>query len=94
VVAAGYSAPLRWDGTAEGLPEGWDAAFEQALTDRASSRSATATSALLATVDPAYQGRGLSAAVLEALKAAARMAGMEAMIAPVRPTLERVMNLH
>jgi|SRR5215211_4546174 len=88
VVAAGYSAPLYWDGTTEGLPEGWDAAFEQALADLASGREPTAMSALLTTVDPAYQGRGLSAAVLEALKAEARKAGMRAMIAPVRPTMK------
>jgi GNAT superfamily N-acetyltransferase len=93
VVAAGYSAPLYWDGTTEGLPEGWDAAFEQALADLASDREPTATSALLATVDPAYQGRGLSAPVLEALKAVARKAGMGTMSAPVRPTMKALYPL-
>ena len=93
VAAAGFSVPLWWDGTTEGLPEGWDAAFEAALADHSAGRTPNATSALMAAVDPAYGGRGLGGLVLEAMKEAAQSAGLGVLIAPVRPTMKHLYPL-
>ena len=52
VVAAGNTIPVVWEGTAEALPEGWDAAFEGGARDQEAGREPTAVSALSATVAP------------------------------------------
>ena len=58
------------------------------VRDRRQGRRPTALSALLAAVDPARQGRGLSRVVLRAMGALARRHGLGALLAPVRPTLK------
>src|SRR6185436_6316307 len=44
--------------------------------------------AMVATVEPAMRGKGLSGLVIEGMRTAARAAGLKALIAPVRPTLK------
>ena len=83
VVARGRMIPFRWDGSLGDLPQGIDGAGLRAVQD---SRSPNAVSALAAEVDPAYQRRGLSRAVLQAMGAAARAAGLGPLVAPVRPS--------
>src|SRR5690348_7728310 len=60
IIAAGNSIPLVWDGTLEGLPQGWDGALVQGIADYEAGHSPSTLCALAATADPAYQGRGLS----------------------------------
>ena len=93
VVAAGNTIPVVWEGTAEALPEGWDAAFEGGVRDHEAGREPTAVSALSATVAPEHQGKGLSVAVLRAMRALARERGLGALIAPVRPSLKSLYPL-
>jgi GNAT superfamily N-acetyltransferase len=93
VVAAGNTIPVVWEGTAEALPEGWDAAFEGDVRDHEAGREPTAVSALSVTVAPEHQGKGLSVAVLRAMRALARERGHGALIAPVRPSLENLYPL-
>src|SRR5690348_2830702 len=52
VIAGGSTIPLRWDGTLEGLPNGWDGALEQGVGDRQAGRQPTAISAVSATINP------------------------------------------
>jgi GNAT superfamily N-acetyltransferase len=83
IVAEAFALPIPWDGTAEGLPAGWDAAFELGMeTDL----EPTALSMLVISVDPARQGERLGGRMLEASRDAAREAGLSAVLAPVRPT--------
>ena len=88
IVAVGHCIPVFWDGTIEGLPAGIDGVLERGVGDLERGRAPTVVSALQANVMDAHRGRGLSGAVLVAMKSAAADDVLEAMIAPVRPTLK------
>jgi len=88
VVAAGNCIPVSWDGTTEGLPTGLDGVLERGVGDLNEERAPTVVSALLALVPHAHRGRGLSSVVLTSMKTVAADHGLEALIAPVRPTLK------
>jgi len=83
VVARGRTIPFRWDGTLEDLPAGIDALGRRALQG---TRTPTALSALAAEVDPRVQGTGLSRLLVAAMAAVARAAGLDPLVAPVRPS--------
>jgi GNAT superfamily N-acetyltransferase len=84
VLAAGHTLPVA---LIEGrLPAGWEAVLRQGCEDRDSGRPATSLAALAAMVAPSHRGRGLSTALLGAMKALAVDAGLDALLAPVRPT--------
>ncbi len=88
VLGVGLSVPLRWDGTPEGLPAGWDGAVSASaeLLDRGA--TATAACALSITIAPEAAGRGLAVDLVHALKDTAARAGVRALITPVRPALK------
>jgi GNAT superfamily N-acetyltransferase len=83
LVAEGHSLPVPWDGSADGLPSGWDEAFELGMTTE---EPPTALSALVISVRPERQGEGLAARMIEAFRDAAQDQGLRDLIAPVRPT--------
>jgi hypothetical protein len=85
LVAELHSVPTPWDGTLEDLASGWDEAFTRAFE---SDREANVLCALAIAVLPERQGERLSGRMLEAMRAAAGAARLEALIAPVRPTLK------
>ena len=85
VLAEGHTAPCRWDGTPAGLGEGIDEMLVAALD---SSAEPTALCALAAEILPAHRGRGLAAALLDAMAEIAREHGLSHLIAPVRPSLK------
>jgi GNAT superfamily N-acetyltransferase len=88
VLAVGLSVPLRWDRTVDGLPAGWDGAVSAAAGLVRDGDLPDTVCALSITMTPAATGRGLAARMVDALKAAAAGAGINAMIAPVRPVLK------
>ncbi len=88
VIAAGQAIPLVWDGTLEGLPQGWDGALLQGIADQRAGSTPSTLTALAATIDPAYQGRGLSQLVIRTMKMLAAEHGLRDLIAPVRPSLK------
>ena len=83
IVAEAFALPIPWDGTASGLPAGWDAAFELGMTTEL---EPDALSMLMIAVDPERRGERLGGRMLEASRDAARAAGLGAVLAPVRPT--------
>jgi GNAT superfamily N-acetyltransferase len=85
LVAEFHSLPLAWDGTLADLPPGWDDVFPRGFE---SGREPTALSALALSVRPDRQGQRLSSFMLNAMRDAARAGGLDALIAPVRPTLK------
>ena len=91
MLGRGQTMPVRWDGTAAGLPGGVDDAVEQgaALADG----EADTLCAIVAVLDPAARGRRLSSLVIDAMRSAAATAGLQALIAPVRPTLKEIYPL-
>ena len=88
VLAAHNSAPLAWDGTDAGLPDGWEDQFEWSVAQRRDGIEPTAVGALQIVVGLERQGTGLAGTMLSAMRANARARGLSAVIACVRPTLK------
>lgn len=86
IVATGCTSPLAWDGTDEGLPDGWDDQVLRAVADHEAGRVADTLGAIQIVVDPARQGSGLAAVMILGMRALARERRMRAVIACVRPT--------
>jgi hypothetical protein len=83
IVARGRTIPFTWDGTLADLPAGIDALGLRALEEPG---PPTALSALAAEVAADQQGRGISSLVVGAMADVARSAGLESLVAPVRPS--------
>jgi GNAT superfamily N-acetyltransferase len=88
VVAEGHTLPCPWDGSTEGLGEGIDAMTVRAFEAAAAGRKPDALCAMAAEVNPRFQGSGLANRVLEAMSQVAREAGLDSLIAPVRPSFK------
>ena len=85
VVGRGQTIPFRWDGTREDLPDGVDGVVRRVF---GAGGEPTTLSALVAVVDPRHQGRGLSSLIIEGMRRVAAEHGLDALLAPVRPTLK------
>jgi GNAT superfamily N-acetyltransferase len=88
VVAGGWGVPLRWDATTADLPAGYDAALIRAVTEHETPARPDTLCVMAAAVRPGRRGAGLGGRVLSALRTRAAEAGLERMIAPVRPVLK------
>jgi GNAT superfamily N-acetyltransferase len=86
VVAAQNAAPIAWDGTVAGLPDGWDDQFVRSVTGIDGRIPATALGALQVVVRADRRGRGLAVLMLEAMRANAIAHGLRSVLACVRPT--------
>lgn len=86
LLGRGQTIPVKWDRTVGGLPGGVDDALERgaALADG----EADTLCAIVAVLDSAARGRGLSSKLIDGMRAASAAAGYQALIAPVRPTLK------
>jgi GNAT superfamily N-acetyltransferase len=82
ILARARSIPLRWDGSIADLPAGIDGALARGFDEG----GANVLCALVIMVPSDLQGRGLSAVSLRAMVELARRHGLEALIAPVRPS--------
>jgi hypothetical protein len=87
IVAALNSAPIRWDGTIDGLPDGWDEQFQRSVEQHESGLAPNTLGALQIVVAPDAQGGRLSGLMVQAMLASARTHGFRSLIACVRPTL-------
>ena len=88
VVAGGWGVLLRWNATAEALPAGYDGALISAVTGHENAVPPDTLCVMAAAVRRDRQGAGLGGQVLTALQARATAAGLQRMIAPVRPVLK------
>ena len=88
VVAGGWGVPIRWDGTVGTLPDGYDGALVSAVTDHEDSTRADTLCIMAAAVKADRQGGGLAGKTLTALRERAAAAGLERVVAPVRPALK------
>jgi hypothetical protein len=84
VLAEGHTVPTTWDGTVEGLGPGIDASIA-GFELRARGGAPSALCALAAEIPPRNRGRRLAGLILGHMAATARRAGLEWLIAPVRP---------
>jgi hypothetical protein len=88
VVAGGWGVPLRWDGTVEDLPDGYDGAMVRAVEGHRGRVQATTLSLMAVAVGNSEVKRGLAGEVMAALRVRAVQAGLIHVIAPIRPTLK------
>jgi GNAT superfamily N-acetyltransferase len=88
VVAGGWGVPIRWNGTISTLPDGYDGALVSAVTGQENSVSADTLCIMAAAVRADRQSSGLAGKVLTVLRDRAAAAGLERVIAPVRPALK------
>lgn len=69
------------------LPDdGWDAVLRDGVELMLSRGQANTLSALAITIHPTSRGSGLAQRLIEAMKQAARVAGLSTLVAPIRPT--------
>jgi GNAT superfamily N-acetyltransferase len=79
LLGKGCTIPLEWDGRAGNLPGG--------VVDALEARGrGNVLCALVAVVDPAHQGRGLSGLIIQGMAQTAAEHGLGCLLAPVRPT--------
>lgn len=88
VVAGGWGVAIRWDGTVEDLPDGYDGAMVRAVEGHQSGVHPTTLCFMAAAVGSGETKRGLAGEVLEALRARGFESGLSRVIAPLRPTLK------
>lgn len=86
VLAEANTIPCWWDGTDEGLGPGIDSTMTDAFARLDAGEPANALCALAGIVAPAARGRGMAAEVLRQMRRVAAGQGLEAVIAPVRPS--------
>jgi GNAT superfamily N-acetyltransferase len=86
ILGQGHSVPVAWDGTADGLPDGFDAVLPAAFALVEAGRRPTTLCALAVQIPERHQGAGHSATMLRAMAAIAARHGLDALIAPVRPS--------
>lgn len=88
VLAEGHTIPVAWDGTNAGLGPGIDAVIAAGFELRAAGGQPTAVCALAAEIPPRHRGRHLSGVLLRVMSGLAHDAGLDPLIAPVRPSLK------
>jgi hypothetical protein len=86
IAAAANCAPLSWDGTSEGLPDGWDDQFTRSVALMRAGMPTDTLGALQIVVADRWRGAGLAGRMVRSMMAAGRAAGHRALIACVRPT--------
>jgi GNAT superfamily N-acetyltransferase len=88
VVAGGWGVPLRWDGAVSTLPYGYDGALVSAVAGYENAVPADTLCIQAAAVRADRQGGGLAGQTLTALRERATAAGLQRVIAPVRPAIK------
>jgi GNAT superfamily N-acetyltransferase len=86
VVGAGNAIPLYWDAPLSELPDaGWDWALATGFAQQKEGIKPNLLCALSITINPRYQGKGISGEMVKAMKNITREHGLDALILPVRP---------
>lgn len=84
--AMGNSLPLHWDADPNDLPErGWDWAFEQAVADHQQGLMPRTQCAIQIAILPEYRSLGLSARMVQTMRAIGVDKGFTRLVAPIRP---------
>lgn len=87
MAAMANSLPFHWEQPLENLPEGgWDWVFLKAIEDHKQGIEPNIQSAIQINIHPDYQNQGLSARMIQAMRAIGQSKGFQYLVAPVRPT--------
>lgn len=87
-LAGAWAVPIRWDGTVQDLPEGYDGALVRSVEGHDNGTVPDALCVMAAAVANGVGARGLAGAVLAGLRERAEEAGLRHVVVPVRPTLK------
>jgi GNAT superfamily N-acetyltransferase len=85
LLGRGQTVPFRCEELPAGLPDGVEGVIDRVFEQGG---EPTTLSALVAVVGPRFQGRGLSRLIIEGMRDVAARHGLDALVAPVRPTLK------
>jgi hypothetical protein len=86
LAAIGNSLPFYWDQALEGLPEdGWDWVLLEAVENHKNGKKPNIQSAIQINIHPDYRSQGLSAKMVQAMRAIGQSNGFKYLVAPVRP---------
>ena len=88
VIVGSWGVPLRWDGTPEDLPAGYDGALISAITGYEQGTPPDTLCVMAVAVRADRQGAGLGGQALLAMRSVTTATGLRRMIAPVRPVLK------
>jgi GNAT superfamily N-acetyltransferase len=88
-VATGWGVPIRWNGETADLPGGYTDTLRRAVEGRERGDTPGTLVICGGIVSRARQGQGLAGELITALRDLAPAAGLNRVIAPVRPTLKR-----
>jgi GNAT superfamily N-acetyltransferase len=90
IVGIGNSIPLSWNKELEALPEeGWDWALEKGFRDVKKKRPTDLLCGLSITINPKYQGKGISARMIRSMADIGRKNHFKRLVIPVRPSLKK-----
>lgn len=90
MVATGNAVPLYWDGTQEGLPDGYDGALKRAFEE---DRKPNTLCGISIVVAPSFRGKGVSSIALQHMHESAVEHGLQELIVPVRPNKKHLYPL-
>ena len=85
-IAVAHSIPLTWDGTMDGLPEGWNDCLRRGADGFKAGNAPDTLAAIEIAIQPEYRGRGISYRMIQAMRDLAADNGLKALIAAVRPS--------
>ncbi len=90
IVGIGNSIPICWNDELGNLPdEGWDWAIEKGFKDKEKNIKPNLLCALSITINPKYQGKGISTKMIRSMVQIGKKSKLESLIIPVRPTLKK-----
>ncbi len=90
IVGIGNSIPIFWKDKLENLPEeGWDWAIVKGFKDKEKNIKPNLLCALSITINPKYQGKGISTKMIRSMVEIGKIRKFESLIIPVRPTLKK-----
>jgi hypothetical protein len=87
-VAAGWGVPICWNGNVSDLPSGYSDTLRRALDADDKRRTSDTFVICGGVVHPERSGSGLASDLIRSLGQTAQAAGLERLIAPLRPTLK------
>jgi GNAT superfamily N-acetyltransferase len=87
VAGMANSFPLKWESPLENLPEdGWDWAFREAVNNHKRGETPNVHCAIQIVLRSEYQGQGLSAPMIAAVRAVTKSQRLQGLIIPIRPS--------
>ena len=90
IVGIGNSIPILWKDKLIELPEeGWDWALEKGFSDKEKDRIPNILCAMSITINPKYQGKGVSKEMINAMVRIGKNFHLDYLVVPVRPTLKK-----